>query len=209
MKIFLPILATAGMAIAFQAQAAISISTGTAAPWAVSLNSGLSAPVFIETGALPGSWTPNFGDGKWVGQAASYGSLTTGAPSGTYVYTLAIGTFSGNAGTFSFKYASDNAIAWSISNGGSLSGALSCGGSNPSANCFTTSVGAPFSLSGSYGSSSVLTATVLNASPGGSGNPSGLLVTGTALPVPEPAEWAMMLAGLSFVGLMARRRSQT
>ena len=49
---------------------------------------------------------------------------------------------------------------------------------------------------------------VTNLSQNG-GNPTGLRVEFTdsaVTPVPEPGEWAMMLAGLGIVGLIARRR---
>jgi hypothetical protein len=44
------------------------------------------------------------------------------------------------------------------------------------------------------------------------GPPSALLVsgiTGSALAVPEPAEWALLIGGFAFAGLAARRRRQS
>ena len=40
----------------------------------------------------------------------------------------------------------------------------------------------------------------------GSNAPSGLLVTTSASPVPEPSTWAMMTLGFAGIGLMACRR---
>ena len=53
---------------------------------------------------------------------------------------------------------------------------------------------------------STLTFAALGASDGKGGYLDNIQLVGTALPVPEPGEWAMMLAGLGVVGFVASRR---
>lgn len=172
-----------------------SISSGVA-PWLVNGN-----PASVIS-PLAGGWVGNVADGQWMGTTSNDG---TGAPAGSYTFSLNIGALIGAAGTLSLQYASDNAVAFSITNG-SLSGATQCGAGDPQAVCST----ATLSLSGVFAANSTLTATVLNGNtPGvGSSSPMGLLVAGTAdvgAPVPEPSTYAMMVLG-GAATLLARVR---
>jgi hypothetical protein len=150
------------------------------------------------------AWIPNFGDGSWIGVTANSGSFSGGEAPGTYVFQLNLGSF-GN-GTFNIDYAADNSVTWTIT-GGTLSGATTCTSGNPdTSNCFGASNSAPRSLVGTFGTSSVLTATISNgSSPGFDPNPMGLLVVGTAT-VPVPASLALFaVGGLAFLANRTRK----
>lgn len=194
-------------AVAAPALASGSVSTGVA-PWLVNGNPA----VVLGTLATP-FWINNFGDGSWVGTTSLDGNLAGGASPGSYVFTLALGSFVGDAGTFNLQYAADNSISWSISNG-TLGGDVTCG----PADCFTAAGGAPRSLNGNFAADSILTASVINI--GSSPSPMGLLAVGTytanggggAGPggntVPEPSAWVMLVSGFALSGGMLRARRQ-
>lgn len=63
---------------------------------------------------------------------------------------------------------------------------------------------ANFSFTGSSLAADIYHLNVVGTASGYGG---GYAVSLMAAPVPEPGEWAMMLAGLGIVGIMARRRS--
>jgi hypothetical protein len=169
--------------------AAVSLSTGTA-PWQVNSN-----PAVVET-SIPGLWITPFGDGFWIGSAAT-DSLT--GLVGTSSFTLSIGAIAGSSGNFTLQYAADNDVTWSISSG-TLGGATSCLNDT----CFYGGIGAPYTLTGSFSTTSVLTATVLNI--GNLPNPAGLLVVGSVVPEPSSA----LLLTLGVTGMLLRlRRSRT
>ena len=178
------------LALAIPGSAAtISISTGVA-PWLVNGNPAVNLSVIPV-----GIWINNFGDGRWVGATASDGNPSVGAAPGAYTFTFNIGAFFGGPGNLALQYAADNSVAWSISSG-SLSGATNCGSGNPLGDCFTSAGGAPRTLSGTFASTSILTATVVNGST--ATNPLGLLAVGTASDesaVPEPSTFAMLAFG--------------
>ena len=182
----------------------ITISTGTAAPWLVNGN-----PVVVETTIAIPIWINNFGDGRWVGTNANDGNPSIGALPGTYTFTMALSIYAGGAGTgvFSFQYAADNAVTWTISNG-TLAGTTSCTVATPESDCFQAASGAPRSLTGTYGAGAILTATVVNG--GTSPNPMGLLVVGTAdadpSGIPEPSTYAMITLGGAAIAFARLRR---
>jgi hypothetical protein len=179
----------AGMAASVHG-ASISLNTGVAgaAPWQLVGAPG-NTPVVITT--PNGLWTTSLAPAKWVG-ASSTGAGGTG----TYYYQLNIGSLFGSAGNFSFNYSSDNAIAWTMTNG-TLAGAVQCGSGSPNATCFTS----VYSLSGNFNADSVLKATVING-----GGPTGMVVNGTASNVPEPSTTALLLTGGMLFGALRSRR---
>jgi hypothetical protein len=193
--------------ILFGLSALLAVSATTAAP--ISISSGVASwqvngnPAIVETTIATPAWINNFGDGKWVGVTANSGSFTGGEAPGTYVFTFNLGSL-GN-GTFNIDYAADNSVTWTIT-GGTLSGATTCTSGNPdTSNCFGASNSAPRSLTGTFSTSSVLTATILNgSSPGFDPNPMGLLVVGTAA-VPVPASLALFAVG-GLVLVASRKR---
>lgn len=202
MQIKSVLLTLSALAFSFSASAA-SISTGVAG-WLVN-----GIPVAVETTLAVPSWINNFGDGKWVGTTANDGSFSVGANPGTYTFTLLMAAYAGGpSGAFSLQYAADNTVAWTISGGGSLSGATACSGDPTTTDCFGSTAGAPRTLSGLYAATSLLTATVVNG--GTSLNPMGLLVVGTATPanVPLPSSLAILALGGAVLGAMRARRQK-
>jgi len=190
------LLGVAALAIASSASAAVMpLDTGVA-PW---LYNGL--PVAIEpTATIPSAWMTPTGSSSWVGTTVT--DATKGVPPGTYIFTLDLSSYAGAPGSFSLSYATDNSVAWTISNG-SLGGATTC---TNAGDCFQTSGGAPRALTGTYGVGAILTATVVN-DPSGA-NPMGLLVSGTASGgVPEPSTYAMVGIGAAAVLLSRLRRA--
>lgn len=192
MRIKFALFAMAALALASAAQAAVILDTGVGnAPWTTQ----------VDLSPIPGGWYSPTAPSKWVGQTATDGDPNVGAAPGVYVYTLALGTYGTGPGTFSLTYVVDDSIVWSISDGGTLAGADTCG-----PNCWSSIFGAPYTLTGTYSATSVLTATVTNN--GTLANPTGLLVQGLATSnseVPEPSTYAMVAIGAVGV-LVARRR---
>jgi hypothetical protein len=203
MNIKSALFALSALAFSISASAApVTISTGTAAPWLVNGN-----PVVLETPIATPYWINNFGDGLWVGTTSNDGNLASGAAPGTYTFTLNLGAYIGSAGSFSIQYAADNTINWSISSG-SLLGTASCTGNPSTTDCFGSAAGAPRSMSGLFGTSSILTATVVNGAT--SINPMGLLVVGMAeaAAVPLPSSLAMLALGGAILGAARFRRQK-
>jgi hypothetical protein len=167
---------------------AVSINTGTGgAAWLVNGN-----PAVVETSIASPFWIGAVG--QWIGASANDGALNSTAAAGTYTYTLNLGALVPAGGNLILQYAGDNNVVWTIT-GGTLAGATSC----VTNDCFSSNNGAPRSLSGTFSSTSILTATVTNTAVG----PTGLMVIGDASNVPEPSTYAML--GLGAAAMFAAR----
>lgn len=188
--------ALAALAMATTAQANVILDTGVGnAPWTTQ----------VDLTSIPtGIWINATAPAKWVGKTANDGNISSGAAPGPYTFTLPIGTYASGPGTFSLNYAADNAISWSIDDGGTLSGP-GCAGPD----CFTISSGAPFALTGTYGANSILTASITNT--GSVNTPMGFLVQGGVAisnsAVPEPSTYAMVAIGVAGILLSLKRRA--
>jgi hypothetical protein len=168
---------------------AATISTGSAS-WFVDGTLARIVPTQFN-------YFPPFSDGSWISNA----SFVT--PSGTYLFTLNIGALVTMPGTFSLSYGADNNVSWSITNG-SLAGAVAC--LNASGDCFGPGSGptvVPAMLSGTFDTTSVLTAAVVNSA--GNANPMALFVVGSANAVPEPL--TVVMVTIPIVLLWTWRRS--
>ena len=90
------------------------------APWQVAFESQPAVPAQpLGMGIPHPHWETKLGDAGWIGATLNDGII---APTGQYVYTLAIGELYGGEGAFSLAWAADNDAVWSITNGGSLRG---------------------------------------------------------------------------------------
>lgn len=146
-----------------------------------------------------GPWIANSADSKWITPFADQAASIDPTSPGTYDFHLSF-TVSGDASTASLlgRFAVDNA-ATIVLNGQTIAS----GGSNTAWTDFGASTGF---VSGTNS----LDFIVYNAAQA-VGNPMGLRVEFTpqdvAAVVPEPSGYALMLAGLCTVGLVARRRA--
>lgn len=174
----------------------ISISTGFA-PWKVDNISSV-----VET-SLPSAWVAPYGDAKWIGSKASDSSAAKA--NYTFAYTLNIGALAGMAGTFNLQYAGDNNVSWAISNG-TVTGATTC----LTGTCYGSTGAAPLAISGTFSTTSVITAWVYNA--GSTDNPAGLMAAGTATygssAVPEPSTYSMIMIGGGLIAMARKWKRQ-
>jgi len=145
---------------------------------------------------------PSTGGSRWVTPDVQAATSLDSSSNGTYVYRLTfnLSGYVPATATVSGRWSSDNNAAASL-NGTQFSttGIQTFGGWTS----FTLGAGSSF-----VAGANTFEFVVTNLSQNG-GNPTGLRVEFTdsaVTPVPEPGEWAMMLAGLGIVGLIARRR---
>jgi hypothetical protein len=180
---------------------------------------------------LPGfeafAWANPFGGAVWVGQLATDGqfsnggSITCGSPCGAaagfYEYSLSFDASLGGSMILNGFTADNGVRALSVSqaNVGTL---YSCTVGGPGTLCAGTQTQITLStgnllLSAVPGGIVTISATVENLN-GPGRNPSGFILSGGAElfgrpgngVVPEPASWAMMIAGFGLTGAAMRRR---
>jgi PEP-CTERM motif len=202
------------------------------------LGIGTTSSATVLTGTLPFAanlpgfeafaWVNPFAGAVWVGQRATDGqfsnggSITCGSPcgamAGSYRYTFAFDASLGGSLNFS-GFTADNGVRSLTIIQANNTTLYSCTAGGPGTLCAATqnavtpSFG-PLSLLAVTGGVVTITAMVENLD-GPGRNPSGFIFAGSATlndapAIPEPATWALMLAGFGFVGgAMRRRNGQT
>lgn len=151
---------------------------------------------------LNGIWLADNSVSRWLTPSANAAVSYDPSSDGLYRYQLQFSLAGFNAATASFtgRFAADNSVDSILLNGTNIGS----GGGFSSWTSFT-STGASF-LAGL----NTLDVVVRNFRQNG-GNPSGLRVEFTnsdVSAVPEPASWAMLIAGFGLVGAASRRRRQ-
>jgi hypothetical protein len=181
---------------------------------------------------LPGfeafAWANPFGGAVWIGQLATDGqftnggSITCGSPcgavGGNYSYSLSFDASAGGSMILNGFTADNGVRALSVTQAG-VGTLYSCTFGGPGTLCagtqtsITASTGT-LSLSTLPGGIVTISALVQNLD-GPGRNPSGFILSGAAElfdrgggngGVPEPASWAMMIAGFGLTGGAMRRR---
>lgn len=121
----------------------------------------------------------------------------------TYTFSLDLNSLSATGGSFSFRYAADNNIAFDFGAGiTGLTGTTSCN----TGLCFNALNGP---VTGMFGTSNaVITARITNTAIVGDNNPTGFLVVGSVAStvVPEPQTSALIGVGLLVLGAVSGRR---
>ena len=154
-------------------------------------------------GVFPiGPWVAETATARWITPSANAADSYDPSVDGLYTYTetFSLAGYKAATAKFSGTFAADNTVDSIVLNGTTLAAS---GGSFSSLTSFT-SAGGTFNAG-----LNTITFTVRNFALNG-GNPTGLFVNiaGTAA-VPEPASWALMVAGLGLVGIATRRRTRT
>jgi hypothetical protein len=158
----------------------------------------------ITNGSFPqGPWLADDSVSRWVTPAANPAQNFDPTVDGFYNYSIAFdltGLVPGSA-SLSGRFAADNEVTAITLNGMQITQGGTGGFT------FWTSFSAS---SGFVSGPNTLQFTVRNFASGG-GNPTGLRVevAGTALAVPEPASWTLLIAGFGLVGALARRRHKS
>lgn len=161
-----------------------------------------TVPVITNDNQWPiNPWLANSSVSKWITPTASQGQSFDAWNAGTYTYSLSFNLSGYDATTAAFtgRFAADNIVTVKLND--AVIG---------TANGFTDWTA--FSAnSGFVAGNNTLDFVVTNWAQNG-GNPTGLRVefasSSIMAAVPEPETYAMLLAGLGLMGLVARRRKQ-
>jgi hypothetical protein len=180
-----------------------SVSTGTVAD----ANWVLAGGTAWNTNMINGAWLANNATSRWLTPASNGNQSLDPAADGFYTYMLSfdLAGFAPATAAFTGRFATDNQVTQILLNGVQINQA-----GQGSFNSWTG-----FSAdTGFVGGLNSLAFTVRNFRQA-SGNPTGLRVEflsstveplGTGNAVPEPASWAMLIAGFGLVGASARGR---
>jgi hypothetical protein len=180
-----------------------SVSTGTV----VDANWVLAGGTAWNSTSINSRWLANNATSRWLTPASNGNESFDPAADGVYTYSLSFDLtgFAADTAAFTGRFAVDNQVTQILLNGTPISQAGP--GSFNSWSGFSAD-------SGFLGGFNTLAFTVRNFRQNG-GNPTGLRVEflsstieplGNGNAVPEPASWAMLIAGFGLVGAAARRR---
>ena len=166
-----------------------------------SLNGSSSGYVQVgNSGYIGGAWLADSSTSHWITPAASNSTSFDPYSNGTYTWSLSFDLTGYDASTASLtgQFAADNSVTAYL-------------------NGYAIGSGSSFSSWSSFGTSdyfvsgiNTLNFVVTNIAQNG-GNPTGLRVeflTSSVAAVPEASEWAMMLLGLSGLGVLARSKKK-
>ena len=180
-----------------------SASAGTVAD----ANWALGGGTAWNTNTINGAWLANNATSRWLTPASNGNQSFDPAADGVYTYALSfdLAGFAPATAAFTGRFATDNQVTQILLNGVQLN----------QAGLGSFNIWTAFSAdAGFVGGLNSLAFTVRNLRQA-SGNPTGLRVEflsstveplGTGNAVPEPANWAMLIAGFGLVGAAARRR---
>jgi hypothetical protein len=182
-----------------------SVSSGTIAD----ANWLLAGGTAWNSNSINGAWLANNAISRWLTPASNGNQSFDPSADGLYTYSLSfdLAGFAPATAAFTGRFAADNLVTQILLNGVQISQAG--GGSFNRWTDFSAS-------SGFAGGLNTLAFTVRNLRQA-SGNPTGLRVEfltstieplGSGTAVPEPASWAMLIAGFGLVGAASRRRRQ-
>lgn len=200
-----PVLAAvpiAGLVNSGQVAGGGAVSSGVAQEANWFLNSEARPWNAVANGSFPhGPWLADTATSRWMTPTRNAGQSFDAAADGFYTYSLGFDLTGFQPATASFagRFAADNQVAQIRLNGSVVSQAGP--GSFASWTGFAAS-------SGFISGFNVLEFLVRNERQS-SGNPTGLRVefqTSSINAVPEPASWAMLIAGFGLIGAAARRR---
>lgn len=171
--------------------------------YSLSNDNKVSVPVITVNNVWPITpWLENSSASKWITPTANQAQSFDPSANGTYTYSLSFNLtgYDASSAALAGRFAADN-TAVVLLNGTQI------GSSNgfTSWSSFGTTAG-----NGFVAGNNTLQFVVTNWAQNG-GNPTGLRVEFTSsnvAAVPEPETYAMMLAGLGLVGVIARRRKQ-
>jgi hypothetical protein len=157
-----------------------------------------------QNGVFPlrnGIWLADNATSRWITPQSRAGVDLDSVQDGLYFYNLgfSLAGFQPKTASFSGRFSADNRVTAIRLNGNLLAAS---GGDFRTWTNFAAN-------SGFVAGANTLQFVVTNIGQR-SGNPSGLRVEFTAsdvTPVPEPASWAMMIAGFGLVGAAMRRRA--
>ncbi len=206
-----PLAAAALLAVAGASQAAITVYTTQASYLAAVSASGVDTYTgFSIVGSTPSPITRSAGPYGYTASVTTtsfFGAGTTANPwlsTNTASDSITFGTFTGGVSAAGGNFfGSDIAGAFSAGNV-TLVATDSLGATSTQ-----TIVGATTSSFLGFVSTGLMTSLVLSAvqpTPNFLWPTTDNLTLGVAAPIPEPQTYAMLLAGLGFVGYMARRR---
>lgn len=181
------------------------VNTGTGASGTQDTNyvlNGTSNGYVTANGTFPlaGNWLANTDTSKWITPSQNQGQSFDATSNGTYIWTLTFNLSGYNPATASFsgQFAADNSATVSL-NGNTI-------GTSNGFSSFSSFAAS----SGFVAGTNVLSFVVTNLAQNG-GNPTGLraeFLASSVTAVPEPETYAMLLAGLGLMGVVARRRKQ-